>query len=78
MQPFKSGTGLVAVEGGTPVVPMRLKVRRYSRFDSQAPANAPRSWRGDVELIYGEPIDFAWDTDHAVATRRLEAAVEAL
>lgn len=77
-QPFKSGTGLVAVESGTPVVPMRLKVHRYSRFDAEAPPGAPRSWRGDVELVFGDPIHFAWDTDHAVATERLEAAVEAL
>src|SRR6185503_10429656 len=33
MQPFKSGTGLVAVEGATPVVPMKLKVTRMSRLD---------------------------------------------
>ncbi|MGZ8562539.1 MAG: AMP-binding protein [Candidatus Limnocylindria bacterium] len=77
-QPFKSGTGLVAVEGGTPVVPMRLKVLRYSRFDAGAPRGTPRSWRGDVELVFGDPIHFAWDTDHAVATERLEAAVAAL
>jgi long-chain acyl-CoA synthetase len=77
-QPFKSGTGLIAVEGGTPVVPMRLKVRRYSRFDADAPRDAPRSWRGEVELVFGDPIQFAWDTDHAVATERLEAAVAAL
>lgn len=78
MQPFKAGTGLVAVESGTPVVPMRLKVRRYSRFDADAPRDAPRSWRGEVELVFGDPIQFAWDTDHAAATARLEAAVEAL
>jgi long-chain acyl-CoA synthetase len=77
-QPFKSGTGLIAVEGATPVVPMRLKVHRYSRFDSEAPQDAPRSWRGKVELVFGDPIHFAWDTDHTVATERLEVAVEAL
>ncbi|MDP9468323.1 MAG: AMP-binding protein, partial [Chloroflexota bacterium] len=77
-QPFKSGTGLIAVEGATPVVPMRLKVTRYSRFDAEAPHGAPRSWRGEVELVFGEPIHFAWDNDHAVATERLEAAVAAL
>ena len=78
MQPFKSGTGLIAVEGATPVVPMRLKVHRYSRLDSGAPPDAPRSWRGEVELIFGDPIHFAWDADHAAATARLEAAVTAL
>jgi len=78
MQPFKSGTGLIAVEGATPVVPMRLTVHRYSRLDSGAPPDAPRSWRGEVELIFGDPIHFAWDADHAAATARLEAAVTAL
>ena len=74
-QPFKSGTGLVAVEGATPVVPMKLKVTRMSRFDARTPGHP---WRGEVELVFGEPIHFAWDTEHAVATQRLEAAVEAL
>ena len=78
MQPFKSGTGLVAVAGAIPVVPMRLKVHRYSRYDADAPADAPRSWRGDVELVFGDPIYFAWDTDHIAATQRIEAAVAAL
>jgi long-chain acyl-CoA synthetase len=79
-QPFKSGTGLVAVEGATPVVPMKLKVTRMSRLDARRePGFAGRlPWRGEVELIFGDPIQFAWDTDHLVATERLEAAVEAL
>ena len=77
-QPFKSGTGLVAVMGATPVVPMRLKVLRYSRFDAGAPRGAPRAWRGEVELVFGDPIHFAWDTDHTVATARVEAAVASL
>ena len=78
MQPFKSGTGLIAVEGATPVVPMRVKVHRYSRLDAEAPDGSPRSWRGHVELIVGEPIHLPWGTDHADATARLEAAVSAL
>jgi long-chain acyl-CoA synthetase len=80
-QPFKSGTGLVAVEGATPVVPMKLKVIRMSRMDARrdpALADARLPWRGEVELVFGEPIHFGWDTDHAIATDRLQAAVEAL
>jgi long-chain acyl-CoA synthetase len=80
-QPFKSGTGLVAVEGATPVVPMKLKINRMSRIDARhEPALAGKRlpWRGDVELVFGDPIHFDWDTDHAVATERLEAAVAAL
>jgi len=80
-QPFKSGTGLVAVLGATPVVPMKLKVTRMSRIDARhepAFAGTRLPWRGEVELVFGEPIHFDWDTDHAVATQRLEAAVAAL
>ena len=72
-QPFKSGTGLIAVEGATPVVPMRLKIKQMSLLDRFA-------WplRGDVEVVFGDPITFASDTDPNTATRRLEAAVAAL
>ena len=80
-QPFKSGTGLVAVEGATPVVPMRLKVTRMSRLDARrepALAGGRLPWRGEVELVFGDPIHFAWDTDHLAATQQLEAAVAAL
>jgi long-chain acyl-CoA synthetase len=81
IQPFKAGTGLLAVEGATPVVPMRLKVHRMSRLDSRGelPADGTRHpWRGEVELVFGAPIRFAWDTDHATATAQLEEAVAAL
>jgi long-chain acyl-CoA synthetase len=92
LQPFKAGTGLVAVEGATPVVPMRLKVNRMSRLDLRRGEresgivagdddNGTRTtypWRGEVELVFGDPIHFAWDTDHQVATDRVEQAVAAL
>jgi long-chain acyl-CoA synthetase len=81
MQPFKAGTGLIAVEGATPVVPMQLRIHRMSRLDARGelPADGRRRpWRGEVELVFGEPIRFAWDTDHALATARLEEAVAAL
>ena len=79
MQPFKSGTGLLAVEGATPVVPMRLKIHRFSRLDAGAASNGERRpWRGEVEIAFGAPIHFAWGTQHDEATRRLEEAVAAL
>lgn len=73
MQPFKSGAGLIAVEGGTPVIPMRLKIRKMSLADRIG-------WplRGDVEVVFGDPIRFPAGTDAAEATVRLEAAVAAL
>jgi long-chain acyl-CoA synthetase len=79
MQPFKSGTGLIAVEGATPVVPMKLKVERYSRLDADIAApDGQRAWRGQVEIVFGPPIHFPWGTDHDAATRLLEEAVAAL
>jgi len=72
-QPFKSGTGLIAVQGGTPVVPMKLKIKKMSVLDRTG-------WplRGSVEVVFGEPLRFASDTDPNEATHRLEAAVAAL
>ncbi len=72
-QPFKSGTGLIAVEGRTPVIPMKLKIKRMSVLDRWG-------WplRGDVEVVFGAPIVFDAGTDTNEATRRIEAAVAAL
>lgn len=87
LQPFKAGAGLVAVEGTTPVVPMRLKIKRMSRLDlrrgerlnGEGDGNGTHHpWRGEVELIFGDPIHFDWGTDHQLATDRLEQAVAAL
>ncbi len=84
-QPFKSGTGLIAVEGGTPVVPMKLRINRLSIADGIGwPTFKPQSdgfkWgvRGDVEVVFGNPVVFAAETDFAVATERIQAAVAAL
>ena len=81
MQPFKSGTGLIAVEGATPVVPMKLKIRRVSvldRRDRRWEAERSNGWRGDVEVVFGDPLHFPALTDPAEATKRIEAAVAAL
>jgi 1-acyl-sn-glycerol-3-phosphate acyltransferase len=74
MQPFKAGAGLVAVEGATPVVPMKLQINRLSWLDGRRGA----SLRGDVEVIFGAPIWFAAGTDANAATASLEEAVAAL
>ncbi len=85
LQPFKSGTGLIAVEGGTPVVPMKLRINQLSIADGLGwPQFKPQSdgfkWgiRGDVEVVFGKPVIFASETDFAVATERIHAAVSAL
>jgi long-chain acyl-CoA synthetase len=75
MKPFKAGAGLIAVESAIPVVPMKVKIKRLSWIDQRGPGTSPR---GDVEIIFGEPISFDAGTDATVATARLEAAVAAL
>jgi len=81
MQPFKSGTGLIAVEGATPVVPMKLKIGKVSVLDhGDRKWEAARSsgWRGDVEVVFGDPIFFSAGTPSSEATARIQAAVAAL
>lgn len=75
MQPFKPGIGLIAVEGPTSIVPVKLDVHRMSILDR-------RSWRGpirgEVSIRVGAPISFSSDTDAASATTVLERALAAL
>ena len=81
MQPFKTGTGLIAVEGATPVVPMKLKIAKVSlldHLDKKWEAARSNGWRGDVEVVFGDPIFFAAGTPPAEATATLQAAVAAL
>ncbi len=75
LQPFKAGAGLIAVEGATPIVPVKLRINRMSIIDRR---RLPSSFRGDVEFVVGAPIVFDSDTDATTATRRLEDAVAAL
>ena len=75
VQPFMAGAGLVAVEGGTPVIPVKVRINRMSVVDRR---RLPGPLRGDVELVLGRPVVFDADTDHATATTRLEAALAAL
>ena len=75
MKPFKAGAGLIAVEGATPVVPMKVRINRLSWVDKRGPGT---SLRGDVEVVFGEPIHFDAGTDATSATDRLEDAVAAL
>ena len=83
MKPFLAGTGLVAIEGNTAVVPTKLKVNRMSWLDyywpsSNKPTHDGASLRGDVDLVFGAPIWFGVDTTPAEATERLEEALAAL
>ena len=83
MQPFLAGTGLVAVEGATAVVPIKLRIHRMSWLDAFWPGSrnghyAGVSPRGEVEVVIGEPIWFSSDTTPADATTRLEEVLSAL
>ncbi len=71
--PFMHGTGMVAVEGRIPVVPVRLRVLRPG-----FPARFPLLRRGAVEIQLGRPLTFPPGTDYQAATRSVEEAVRAL
>ena len=75
LQEFKSGTGLIAVHGAVPVVPVRLKVHTPGRIDKGTGGTARR---GDVEVVFGKPMRFGIDVDPNQATAEIRAAVEAL
>jgi long-chain acyl-CoA synthetase len=75
LQELKTGTGLVAIHGAVPVVPIRLKVHRYSRWDKDTDGTA---LRGDVEVAFGRPMEFGIDVTPEEATEQIRAAIEAL
>ena len=66
MLPFQSGTGMLAVESHTPVVPVHL----VSQPDG--------GLRPQVEVRFGQPLRFAPGTSYLDATNRIEEAVKAL
>jgi long-chain acyl-CoA synthetase len=81
MQPFKSGAGLIAVEGATPVVPMKLKIGKVSvldHLDRSWEKSRSNGWRGDVEVVFGDPIYFPAGMPAGEATAKLQEAVAAL
>ena len=75
LQELKTGIGLVAIHGAIPVVPIRLKVHRYSRWDRDTDGTA---LRGDVEVVFGRPMEFGIDVTPEQATAQIRAAIEAL
>ena len=73
MQSFRGGTGLVAVESGIPVVPVKLDILKIG-----SPTGFPIFSRGRVEVSFGAPITFERGTTYEEATVVLERAVRAL
>jgi long-chain acyl-CoA synthetase len=75
LRPFLGGTGLIAVEARTPVVPVWVQVERRSIVQL---LGGPGRGRGAYSVRFGDPIVFAPGTAPAEATDRIFAAVNAL
>ena len=73
MQSFRGGTGLLALESGIPVVPVKLEVLKIG-----SPTGFPMFSRGSVEVRFGAPITFERGTTYEEATAVLEGAVRTL
>ena len=73
IKPFMNGTGMVAVEGRLPVVPMKLHINRLG-----SPTGFPILKRGSVEVRFGEPMAFPPTMAYQDATSEIENAVRAL
>ena len=73
MKPFKSGPALVAVEGRVPVVPLRVRINRLG-----SPRLITFLRRSDVEIRFGQPVEFPPGTDYMEATHAIEEAVRSL
>lgn len=73
VQPFKTGIGLLAVEAGLPVAPVRIREEQKSLVQG-------RWWppRGAYTVTIGELLTFPPGTPYAEATAQIEAAVRAL
>jgi long-chain acyl-CoA synthetase len=73
MQPLKRGTGLVAVDMQSPVVP--VKIIGTNRV---LPLGKVMPRRGPVTVRFGKPLRFARHETYENATARIEAALRAL
>ncbi len=73
MGPFKSGTGLMAMDLGVPVVPVHVK-----GTNSVLPKDKALPRRGQVRVRFGAPLRFAPGTSYIEATQAVETAVKAL
>ncbi len=70
---FKSGTGLMSVELGVPLVPVHIQGTFKVLSKGQT---VPR--RGEVRVRFGKPLRFPPRTSYLDATRAIEEAVKAL
>ncbi|MFQ5878854.1 MAG: 1-acyl-sn-glycerol-3-phosphate acyltransferase, partial [Dehalococcoidia bacterium] len=73
IQPFRSGTGLVAVECNTPVVPVHLTYVKRGLSWLAVPLR-----REVVDIKFGQPLTFSPQTSYFEVTAAIEEAVRAL
>ena len=80
LQPFQNGAGLLAVDLGVDVVP--IKIQREYRDVFPDLRGRPREWfpqkRKRIKVKIGAPLHFRADTDYAEATAQMEAVMRAL
>lgn len=74
LRPFKSGIGLLAVELGIPIVPIKTR----GLFGTLPLHTSWPKKRSKVTVTIGTPIVFAPDTPYDEATRRLETIMRDL
>jgi long-chain acyl-CoA synthetase len=70
---FKSGVGLLSVEHGVPVVPIRV-----AGLDRVLPKGRSIPHMGKVEVHIGRPLYFEPEVSYIEATQAIEKAVRAL
>ena len=73
MKPFLSGTGLMAVAGNLPVIPMNIHVDKLG-----APAYIPFLRRGKITVKFGGPMFPPWNGTPDQITNILEKSVSEL
>ena len=72
-KPFLNGTGLMAIAGNLPVIPMRINIESFGN-----PAYIPIFRRGHVSVKFGDPIMPPWDNNPDKATEIMEESVAKL
>ena len=72
-KPFLNGTGLMAIAGNLPVVPMRINIESFGK-----PAYIPIFRRGHVSVKFGDPIMPPRDNNPDKATEIMEESVAKL
>lgn len=73
MKPFLSGTGLMAVAGNLPVIPMSIQVDKLG-----SPVYIPFLRRGKITVTFGKPMSPPWNGTPDQVTSMLEKSVSEL